>query len=73
MENACKDVRSWQTFPWQAGAFYGGVGKNVCRKSFQACDGYRREKEENKSIQNVLQRKSFSVSDCPDYLFTSTG
>lgn len=29
MENACKEVRSRQTFPWQAVAFYGGIRKNV--------------------------------------------
>lgn len=33
MENACKEVRSRQTFPWQAVAFYGGIGKNVYIKS----------------------------------------
>lgn len=71
MKNACKDIRSWQTFPWQAVSLYEGIGKNVCRKSFQVCDGY--EKEQNKSVQNVLQRKIFSVSDCPDYLFASFG
>lgn len=33
MENACKEVRSRQTFPWQAVAFYGGTGKTVYIKS----------------------------------------
>lgn len=73
MENTCKDVRSWQAFPWQAVAFCGGIGKNVCRKSFLTFNDYGREKEENKSIQNMSQRKIFFLSDCPDYLFTSIG
>lgn len=83
MENACWEGRSRQTFLWQAVAFYGGIGKNVyiksllffiCSgKSLLACSGYGREKEENNSIQNVLQRKIFSVSGHPDYLFTSIG
>lgn len=83
MENACKEVRSRQTFPWQAVAFYGGIGKNVYIKSFfffifsrknlLACNGYGKEKEENNSIQNVLQRKIFCVNGHPDYLFTSIG
>lgn len=81
MENACKEVRSRQTFPWQAVAFYGGIGKTVyiksslffiySRKRLLACSGYAREKEENNSIYNVLWRKIFSVSG--HYLFTSIG
>lgn len=60
MENACKEVRSRQTFPWQAVAFYGGIGKIVyiksslffiySRKRLLACNGCAREKEENNSI-----------------------
>lgn len=34
MENVHKEVRSRQTFPWQAVAFYGGKGKHVFIKSF---------------------------------------
>lgn len=30
MENVCKEVRSRQTFPWQAVALYGAIGKQAC-------------------------------------------
>lgn len=64
--------------------FYGGIGKNVyikilgfsvicSRKSLLACNGYGREKEEDNSIQNVLQRIIFCGSGRPYYLLTSAG
>lgn len=69
MENVCKEVRSRQTFPWQAVAFYGGKGKHVfiksflfficLRKSLLACNGYGREKEE-KSY-SVFYREKYSL------------